>query len=139
MNLIPTIVLIVVFLSLASIHVYWAFGGKWGWEGAIPTLDGEALFNPGRYSTLLVAMALLAAAIVSLWRGLSADIGPMWIPHTGIWVIAGVFTLRAIGDFRYYGLFKKERDTIFARNDSRIYVPLCLAIAGFALWLAVGP
>jgi hypothetical protein len=139
MNLIPTIVLIVVFLGLASIHVYWAFGGKWGWEGVIPTLDGESLFNPGRNSTLLVAMALLAAAIVSLWRGRFVDLGPPWMPNIGIWVIAGVFTLRAIGDFRYCGLFKKERDTTFARNDSRIYVPLCLAIAVFSIWLAVGP
>ncbi len=138
MMLIPTIVLCVLFVTLASIHVYWAFGGRWGWDSAIPTRDGEPLFEPGRFQTLLVATALLAAALVALWRGVYTDLGPLWIPQSGMWVITVIFTLRAIGDFQNCGIFKKMRDTNFARNDSRIYVPLCLLIAGFALWLATG-
>ena len=139
MILIPTIVLCVLFLTLSSIHLYWVFGGRWGWKSATPTQDGEPLFEPGKFQTLLVAVALLAAAFVALWRGLYTDLGPMWIPHIGMWVITGIFTLRVIGDFQYCGLFKKVRDTTFARNDSRIYVPICLVIAGFAIWLAIGP
>ena len=139
MILIPTIILCVLFVTLSSIHVYWVFGGKWGWDSAIPTQDGESLFEPGRFQTLLVAAALFAAAIVALWRGVYTDLGPKWIPQSGMWVITGIFTLRAIGDFHYCGLFKKVRDTTFARNDSRIYVPICLVIAGFSLWLATGP
>jgi hypothetical protein len=138
MILIPTIVLCILFVTLAAIHIYWVLGGKWGWETAIPTRNGEPLFEPGRFQTLMVAAALLAAMVVALWRGVYPDLGPIWIPHSGIWVITGIFTLRAIGDFQYCGLFKKVRDTTFSRNDSRIYVPICLVIAGFALWLAVG-
>jgi hypothetical protein len=31
------------------------------------------------------------------------------------------------------------RGTVFARNDSRFYAPLCAVMAGLAAWLAAGP
>ena len=47
---------------------------------------------------------------------------------SGLWIIAGIFILRAIGDFRYVGFFKSVKQSAFARADSRYYSPLCLLI-----------
>ena len=45
------------------------------------------------------------------------------------WVFAAMFALRAIGDFRYVGFFKRIRDTRFARLDTLAYSPLCAVLA----------
>lgn len=135
---IPSIVLAVVFVALSAMHVGWAYGIRWGLKGAIPELDGKLLFEPGKVGALLVAAALLAGTAISVWRGAFPGLGPAWIPHVGIWVIVVVFALRAVGDFRYCGFFKRVRGTTFARNDSLIYSPLCVIISGVALWLAGG-
>ena len=45
------------------------------------------------------------------------------------WLIAAVFALRAIGDFRYVGFFKRVRGSKFARLDTLAYSPLCTALA----------
>jgi len=134
---IPSIILCVVFLTLSAIHVRWLFGDRLGMEGVVPTRDGEPLLRPGKGATLTVAVALACAALVSVWRGLDPLVGPTWVPRLGIWVLAAVFALRAIGEFRYIGLFKRVRGTRFARNDSLFFSPLCLGISGLAVWLAL--
>jgi len=134
---IPSIILCMVFLALSAIHIRLLFGDQIAFEGVVPTRDGEPLFRPGRGSTLLVAVALAFAAVVSVWRGFCPLVGPAWVPHLGIWVLAAVFALRAIGDFRYIGIFKRVRGTRFARNDSLFFSPLCMGISGLAIWLAL--
>jgi Protein of unknown function (DUF3995) len=58
----------------------------------------------------------------------------------GTWTIAIVFAARVLGDFRYFGLFKRVFDTSFAWWDSRLYVPLCALLAIAATTLAInGP
>ena len=135
---IPTLILCLIFLALSAVHVRWLFCGRSGLEGAVPTRDGKTLFQPGKASTLLVSIALFVAALVSLWRGAYPQFGPVWVPRLGTWVLAIIFALRAIGDFRYIGIFKSVRDTKFARNDSLIFSPLCMAISGLAIWIALG-
>jgi hypothetical protein len=44
-------------------------------------------------------------------------------------VLALVLLLRAVGDFHYVGFFKRIRNTRFAKMDTLIYTPLCLALA----------
>jgi hypothetical protein len=56
----------------------------------------------------------------------------------GIWVLAAVFAARAVGDFRYVGFFKRVRDSRFARRDSRLFSPLCAAIALAAAMVGLG-
>jgi hypothetical protein len=46
-----------------------------------------------------------------------------------MFVIAALFLLRAIGDFKYVGFFKSVSQTDFARLDSLLFTPLCLLIA----------
>jgi hypothetical protein len=46
--------------------------------------------------------------------------------------------LRAIGDFRLVGVFKRIRGTPFAWWDSRLFVPLCCFIALGTAVVALG-
>ena len=135
---IPAIVLCVVFLALSALHLYWVLSGGFGLDAVVPTQHDRPLFEPGTASTLLVAAALFLAALVSIWRGAFLQLGPSWIPRVGIWVLAAIFALRAIGDFRYVGFFKRIRGTKFARNDTLYFSPLCMVISVLATWLALG-
>ncbi len=47
----------------------------------------------------------------------------------GLWLTAVIFLLRAIGDFRYVGVFKRHRESSFAKLDTLLYSPLCLLLA----------
>jgi hypothetical protein len=42
---------------------------------------------------------------------------------------AAVFLGRIVGDFRWFGLFKRTRGTAFAWWDTWLFVPLCLLLA----------
>lgn len=115
---------------LSAIHCYWAFGGQWGGSSVLPEVGGETLFHPGKGVTLLVALLLALAALTILGHlGLWGAAIPAWLFSWGTRFIAGAFSLRAIGDFRSVGLFKRVRTTRFAYWDSRLYVPLCGTIA----------
>ena len=126
-----------IFVTLALLHVYWAAGGGWGRGVAVPTglpngaaAGGARLFNPTRAGTLAVAAGLLLAALVVLGRlGFRAAPLPGWVFVWGSWVIALVFLARAVGEFRYVGLFKRVRGTDFANWDTWLFTPLCLFIA----------
>jgi uncharacterized protein DUF3995 len=124
---------IVILLLAAAIHVYWAAGGKAGRAAAVPTADGRAVIKPSPLGTGLVAAGLCVIAGLLAFR-----IG--WLKLPGVadnnvlvqiaaWLIAAVFALRAIGDFRYVGFFKRIRDSKFARLDTLAYSPLCAALA----------
>jgi hypothetical protein len=129
-----------VFVSLAVMHIVWARGVKAQGFSAVPTRsDGQPLFRPGPAVTMAVAVLLLLAAFIVLGdAGILAPVGPPVLYRLGTWVIGAVFLARTIGDFRYVGLFKRERGSRFARLDTRIYTPLCgaLAIGTFVVALA---
>jgi peptidyl-prolyl cis-trans isomerase A (cyclophilin A) len=119
-----------VLVFLAAMHLYWLAGGRRGIGAAVPEVDGEAAFEPGPGATIAVAALLLGAAgLVTLCAGLWTLPVPDWLPRIGTWTVAAVMAARAIGDFRLVGLFKRVRGTEFARRDSRLYTPLCAALA----------
>jgi hypothetical protein len=124
---------IVILLLAAAVHVYWAAGGKAGKAAAVPTTEGRAVITPSPRGTMMVAAGLcvLAAAValrIGLLRlpGLTDD---TILVRIAAWLIAAVFALRAIGDFRYVGFFKRVRDSKFARLDTLAYSPLCAVLA----------
>lgn len=49
--------------------------------------------------------------------------------------IAGIFFLRAVGEFKLVGFFKRASDTPFAYWDTWLFSPLCLVIAIIAFAL----
>jgi hypothetical protein len=119
---------------LSALHIYWAFGGRWGWGAAIPQIDGRPAFTPSRFATLLVALGLAAAAALPLVRtGTFPFPIPPWLAQWSAVLLALIFFIRAVGDFRLIGFFKRVRGTHFAFWDTRLFSPLCLLLAaGFA-------
>ncbi len=128
-----------VLFIVAAIHVYWGLGGRIGFKAALPELpSGELAFTPPAALTLLVAMGLVIAALAILAVGRLLVLPlPMAVLRIGVAQLAFVFALRAVGEFRYIGFFKKIRGSRFARYDTLYYSPLCLALGLTLVWLLV--
>ena len=126
-----------VLVALGALHCYWAAGGQWATDVTIPKSGGTPLFTPGPAGTLLVALLLYAAALVLLGRlGLWGRSLPRWLFVAGTWTLAMVFIGRVVGDFQWFGLFKRVTETPFAWWDTWVYVPLCAFLALAALLVA---
>lgn len=129
--------LFLTFLLLAILHFYWAAGGEWALEGAMPPEMQDKVMQPGRQTgfrmlTVLVGFGLLAMGLVMVANVLFFL--QAWPANTFYlrWVtlaIGGVFALRAIGDFRKVGLFQSGQQGVFAERDKAIYSPLCTGLA----------
>jgi MFS superfamily sulfate permease-like transporter len=121
----------IVFLILSGLHFYWALGGSMGFGEALPqNTSGDRVLNPTRFHSTVVGLGLLLFSFFYFVRleWIPVYPQPLILAIIG-WAITLIFTLRAIGDFRYVGFFKKVKDTDFARQDSRYYSPLCLVLA----------
>lgn len=126
-----------IFLVIAAFHYYWALGGRYGFSVVLPEVEhsGKKAFIPGPLATAVVATVFLSIAF--LYKG--------WLPlppglnRAGLWMIAGITCLRAIGDFRYVGFFKKKSSTAFAVYDNRYFSPLCLYLALSTAFMLLRP
>lgn len=125
----------IILISLSGLHLFWATGGTWGFDNALPTTkEGNRILNPNRLDCTIVGIGLLAFAFLFLMRINLLEIYlPEWITEYSIWIIAAIFLIRSIGDFKYVGFSKKIRDTNFAELDTKFYSPLCLVIAVLAV------
>mgnify|MGYP003333142947 CR=1 FL=1 len=119
---------VLTFLGLT--HLYWAAGGTAGKQAALPSVGAAPVFKPSAIGTALIAVILLAmAAWVAAAAGIVAAPVPQGVLRVGAFVLAAVFALRAVGDFRYVGFFKRVRGSVFARRDTWGYSPLCVVLA----------
>ncbi len=120
-----------ILLAISGIHFFWAFGGRWGADAAIPTNEeGKTMLSPDIFATLIVALAILAMAFLHLEKVQVVSLPiPAWVNVYGLKIIAGIFLLRAIGEFRFVGFFKKVKGTKFATLDTKYYSPLCLILS----------
>ena len=113
-------------------------GETFRWFGQ-PPIAGEILVrlaeviasatNPHRMIAEVVATALASvAALVVVQAGL---LGPT-IDHPLVrWAldaVAVVLLVRAVGDFRLVGFFKKVTGSRFARLDTMVFSPLCVVL-----------
>ncbi len=130
--------LCIVFLLLGGIHFYWVMGGRWGFKNALPTnKNGERILNPKTRDSAIVGLGLLAFAGFYLLKTEWIEwYVPEWINTYGQWIIPSIFLLRAIGDFRYVGFFKRVVGTDFGKLDTKFFSPLCLAIATIGYLIA---
>ena len=120
-------ILTLILIVLALIHFYWALGGKYGLDRALPTdVNGKRLLNPSTFMTYIMGVILLSFAYVAF--ELYKDDTSLWITSVS-WVLTILFFLRAIGDFNVVGIFKKVKNTAFAKYDTLIYISLCLFIS----------
>lgn len=128
-----------VLFALAIVHARWGVVGLSPRSATIPEVGGRALFVPSRTACFAVATALFAASSVLLVQSgrLPTVVGP-WLGLVGSAAVGGVLVLRAVGDFRYVGFFKRVRGTTFATLDSYCYSPLCLVLGALALWAVFG-
>ncbi|WP_074407892.1 DUF3995 domain-containing protein [Aquimarina megaterium] len=125
-----SIILCLIFVVLGGFHFYWLFGGVWGLRKVIPTKGNEknTLAIP-KFATLVVGLILVAFGLVYLIKsGLINIMISNGITIYGYWFIPSIFILRAIGEFKYVGFFKRIKNTEFSKADSKIFSPLCLVI-----------
>jgi hypothetical protein len=126
-----------IYALLSALHVFWALGGRWGGTAVVPEVGGAPTFVPGTLVTVAVAGALAAAAyVVTARAGIAPKLVAPWMIRVASVVLGAVFVLRAVGDFRVVGFFKTVTGTAFARWDSYLLSPLCLALGVAVLWLA---
>ena len=133
------IILFLILLLLSSIHFYWGFGGRWGSEAVFPTKDDHVpAKKPGATPTFIVAFGLMGFGLLVLINARLINLTlPVWFEKYGLEVIAAIFILRAVGEFKYVGFFKKYSQTKFGRNDTKYYSPLSLIIGLLMLILAL--
>jgi Protein of unknown function (DUF3995) len=133
MKIILAFILISIFLAIAVIHFYWAFGGRKWANLALPTANGsEPLFKPRLLETLAVAIGFLGFVYIVLCEANILNHSGLLVKY-GSWAIPVIFIVRAIGEFRYVGLFKKIKYTDFGQMDTKYYSPLCLVVGVLAL------
>lgn len=119
-----------ILIAISLWHIYWAFGGKRGLEAVLPKDNGKHALSPGIIATLFVALLVSLAALLLLMRAeLIPQLVPSIILNIGIWICVVVFAGRVIGEFNYFGIFKKKRHTSFHKMDTYLYVPLCLFLS----------
>jgi len=133
-----SIILFSIFTILAIIHFNWVVGGKWGYNKALPTDEqGKRILNPRKIDSAIVGIGLLGFGLFYLWKSGAIQLGiPAWVAYAG-WVIPAIFLLRAIGEFRYIGFFKKIKTTDFGKMDTQLYSPLCLLIGLMGFLVAI--
>ena len=131
--------LVAIFAALGLIHFHWALGGSYGYAVAIPTnAEGQRVLNPGKRDCVVVGTGLLAFSGYYLLKSGVVTLGlPSGMFAFGGWIIPAIFILRAIGDFKYVGFFKKVKGTAFAQKDTQLFSPLCMAMGllGLAIQL----
>lgn len=135
--IILSVILFIIFMILGGFHFYWLFGGVWGAEKVIPTQGRGAnrLVIP-KFATLIVAFVLFLFGMMYLIKsGLIYLAFSNWILNYGYWFIPVIFILRAIGEFKYVGFFKRIKHTEFAKADSKLFSPLCLTIGVIGLFI----
>ncbi len=125
-----------IFLLLGALHFYWVLGYTWALHVVVPSKPtGEKMLSPSAAASMVVGFGLCMMAVVHLANArLWLTEFPLPIKYSTL-AIAIIFLLRTIGDFKWVGLFKKVKNTTFAKNDTRYYVPLCLFLSVSAFLL----
>ncbi|XDD51916.1 DUF3995 domain-containing protein [Leptospira sp. WS92.C1] len=126
-----------ILLTLSLLHFYWVFGGSLGKTKTIPAdPQGKLAFVPGKAVTALVGILLFTAALCPLCMRVENVLSiPKNVFQYGCYFLSLIFFLRAVGDFKFVGFFKKIKTTIFAQYDTRFYSPLCVFLS-FLLFLS---
>ena len=138
--IIISFILAIVFLSIALIHFNWVRGGTWGFDNALPSNEkGERLFTPLKIHSLIVGIGLLTFSFfyINMSNVVTLPL-PESITKYIKWIIPSIFIIRAIGDFRHVGLFKKVKNTNFSLYDTKYFTPLCIIIGVLGYIVAVG-
>lgn len=134
MQLTIALITSVILFILAAFHFYWLLGGRVGFATAMPekmrgVVSAEKTRPSFKMATFLVGLGLAVCGFIVLanamyFKTLIPDNYLLWAAR----IIGVVFLIRAMGDFRYVGLFKKKTDDPFARMDTILYIPICIVV-----------
>ena len=84
----------------------------------------------------MAALLFVAALLVAQCAGIFPGPIPPGLVRIGCWGVSAALLLRAVGEFRYVGFFKRIRGTAFARMDTLLYSPLALLLGTGAGYIA---
>ncbi|WML48384.1 DUF3995 domain-containing protein [Neobacillus sp. PS3-34] len=121
-----------IFIIIGMLHVFWAFGGSWGVNTALPTKDDIKLpvLRPRMLGTLFIGLLCFFASVLLIIQIDFFEVIKSSPLSKGLCIAGGiVFSLRAIGEGKYVGFLKKIKHTRFAKQDTAFYTPLCLWIS----------
>ncbi len=110
--MILSILLSLILIGLGVLHFNWVFGGKFGFSESLPTKkNGERVLNPKKIDSAIVGLGLVVFGIFYIFKSGLIDYNlPQWILKYGSWIISILFLLRAGGEFKYVGFFKKIKN-----------------------------
>jgi hypothetical protein len=135
-----TAVCIAILALGAAFHFYWGLGGRTGSGISLPHHeDGSVVVvKNSAAGAIVIGLALVAVAllVLALVYVLPAPIPRSWL-RIGVALWAIIFIARAISWSKYVGIFKRVRNTRFARYDSWLYSPLCLLLGAGLFYLAL--
>ena len=134
-----SIILSFIFIILGLIHINWVFGGQFGFENSLPTKEnGERVLNPKKIDSAIVGISLIFFGVFYLNKAIlfTGILSQNMMNYAG-WIIPFIFILRAIGDFRYIGFFKRIKMTAFGKLDTKFFSPLCLIIGILGLIIQI--
>lgn len=128
--MILSVFLSLLLIGLGLIHFNWVVGGKFGFAESLPTKEnGERVLNPKKIDSGIVGVGLTMFGLYYILKSGLINVNiPDWITEYGGWIIPSIFILRAIGEFKYVGFFKRIKQTDFGRLDTKFFSPLCLLI-----------
>ncbi len=123
--------ILLVLVAFAALHIYWGAGGTWAVDKVTlpPVGKQEPVRLEGVRSYAIAAGMILAALVVVIRTGLWNPGLPEAPFRIAIWLVAALFAMRALGDRQSKDFIKKEWSTSFAKVDTLIISPLCLAVA----------
>jgi len=140
MKLLSTVVFVILSV-IATVHVYWAFGGLWPAQTEaelIKTVIGDPSMShmPSKDVTLVVSGLIAIAGLIALMAGGILTVLPRWFARLGVSVLAFVFLSRGFAGYvvKLTGINLTEP---FATYNLLFYSPLCLLIGGAFAVLAV--
>jgi hypothetical protein len=125
--------------TILELHIYWALGGKLDIEKMVPVVNDKPVFVPGVFGTFVVASVLLCFAAIALILGFNGFVLAEYLPSVKYagFVVGAILVLRAIGEFKYVGFFKRVRGSDFAKYDDWIYSPFCFLAGNAFFYLGV--
>lgn len=128
--MILSILLSLILIGLGLIHFNWVIGGEFGFSESLPTKEsGERVLNPKKIDSAIVGIGLTIFGVFYILKSGIIDYNlPEWTMKYGSWIIPSIFLLRAIGEFKYVGFFKRVKKTKFGKLDTKFFSPLCLVI-----------
>jgi len=115
-------------LAVAALfHFYWSFGGQFGIQSTAPKIQGHDEIKIPKFLAFIVACLITLLAMLAVLLVIENSPFKQYQSILG-YAVACLLIIRAIGEFKYLGFFKKVYNSSFARKDTLFFSPLFLIL-----------